>query len=318
MTSMAGLVAAICALTIAVIQLVVAPGIERWADAVWRSRGPGDPTVLVDLLDAARLLVAPVGFAAAAIWSWGRLRATTRDAALVMPPHRVQALAGAAVAVLAYGMLTSTWMRWADPMTQASDAGSVIQTRPDIPTELSLSDDGTAFHGVAGEPVAEPARAHPLITLTETSGSGLLLAVTLLVACVLAPVAEELLFRSVLFSSIGRALGWVPAAVVSTMLFTLVHVPIVRPAALVPIAGLGVVMCLLTWRNGSVAPAIAAHVAINAITMSQAVSVNQMVPPQVGVALVPASLAGAVMLTVWAGARLERRHALARSSNALA
>jgi hypothetical protein len=327
---------------IAAIQMAVVPRIGEWADAAWARREPDDPTVLVDVLDALRLLATPVGFALVAALSWSWMKATTHDAALVVPRQRLQALLGAACAVLAFGMFTSAFMRWADPDVLEASRSAVLQTRQDhrgeLPGNLALTPDGSGgFEGTVDRgsappggsdaPVrsaapnpaqAEPETTHPLIALTETSGSGLLLAVTLLVVCVLAPVAEELLFRSVLFASLGRVIGMFPAAVLSTVLFTLVHLPIVTPPALVPIAALGAVLCLLTWRNGSVVPALAAHVTINALTMATAVSRNQVVPAGVGVALVPASLVAAVLLVVWAGTRLERAQSRFRSSSALA
>lgn len=339
----AGGVALACTASIAAIQMAVVPRIGEWADAAWARRGPDDPTVVVDLLDALRLLAAPLGFAAVAAVSWSWMRATTQDAALVVPRQRLQALLGAACAVLAFGMFTSAFMSWADPEVMDAARNAVLQTRQhhhgaDHPGNLALTPDGdggfvgtvdpgSAPPGGSGAPVdsavpdatqEEPGTTHPLIALTETSGSGLLLAVTLLVVCVLAPVTEELLFRSVLFASLGRVIGMFPAAVLSTVLFTLVHLPIVTPPALVPIAALGAVLCLLTWRNGSVVPALAAHVTINALTMATAVSRNQVVPAGVGVALVPASLAAAVALVVWAGTRLERAQSRFRSSSALA
>lgn len=339
----AGGVALACAAAIAAIQMALVPRIGEWADAAWARRAPDDTTVVVDLLDALRLLAAPVGFALVAAVSWSWMQATTHDAALVVPRQRLQALLGAACAVLAFGMFTSAFMRWADPEVMDAARSSVLPTRQDhrsaeLPGGLALApngeggfegtlDPGSTPSGGPGAPVpsaaptptqAEPETTHPLIALTETSGSGLLLTVTLLVVCVLAPVTEELLFRSVLFASLGRVIGMFPAAVLSTVLFTAVHLPIVTPPALVPIAALGAVLCLLTWRNGSVVPALAAHVTINALTMATAVSRNQVVPVGVSVVLVPASLVAAVLLVVWAGTRLERAQSRFRSSSALA
>lgn len=303
-------VVAACAGIVAFVQMVLAPMIEGWAAAAWRRRGITGSTLIVDLLDAVRLITPPLAFCAAALWGWTRLRSTTADAALTVPRHRIQALLGAACTVLAYGMFTSVWMPWADPqVAPMSDARGVIAVReapvrPVSPDELAFSVD--TEHGDA-DGTGAAVRAHPLISLTETSGSGLLLAVTLSVVCVLAPAAEEILFRGLLFSAIRRRIGAVSAGVVSTVLFTLVHVPIVRAAALVPIAALGAVLCVLTWRNASVVPAVIAHVTINALTMAQAVSHNTAVPQAVGVVLVPASLVASLMVVVWMAARVDRR-----------
>lgn len=80
----------------------------------------------------------------------------------------------------------------------------------------------------------------------------------------LAPVCEEIAFRGYLQSTL--ALGRRPAAAIAlgAFLFALLHLDPVRfPALLV----LGALFGWLTWRAGSVWPAVAAHAANNGIAM---------------------------------------------------
>ncbi len=86
---------------------------------------------------------------------------------------------------------------------------------------------------------------------------------TLVVFCVLGPIAEELLFRGFLFSSLAPSrLGVIGAAVVSTGIWTALHVGHLAHAKVqVFCAGL-----LLSWilvRTASLRVPIACHVLYN-------------------------------------------------------
>lgn len=93
------------------------------------------------------------------------------------------------------------------------------------------------------------------------TGGGLGIALTLLLASVLVPIGEELLFRGVVTTALGRYGVWV-AVLVSALVFALAHgISIVLPAAFV----LGVVNALLLRRSGSVWPGVVAHGLNNAL-----------------------------------------------------
>lgn len=91
-----------------------------------------------------------------------------------------------------------------------------------------------------------------------------------LTTVVLAPLAEEVLFRGVLFQGLRRRTGFWVAALVSAALFTLPHLAEgggvfatgVISSGILP---LGVVFAALVERRGSLAPAIVAHATYNAI-----------------------------------------------------
>lgn len=97
--------------------------------------------------------------------------------------------------------------------------------------------------------------------LPGITGGGLALAGTMVLAAVIVPIGEELLFRGVVTSALGRYGAWV-AVLVSAFVFALAHgFSIVLPAAFV----LGVVNALLLRRSGSVWPGVVAHGVNNAL-----------------------------------------------------
>jgi membrane protease YdiL (CAAX protease family) len=98
------------------------------------------------------------------------------------------------------------------------------------------------------------------------TGSALALAGTLLLGAVLVPIGEELLFRGVVTTALGRYGAWV-AVLFSALVFALAHgISIVLPAAFV----LGVVNALLLRRSGSVWPGVVAHAVNNALVFGLA------------------------------------------------
>jgi membrane protease YdiL (CAAX protease family) len=83
-----------------------------------------------------------------------------------------------------------------------------------------------------------------------------------LVAACLAPVCEEIAFRGYLQTTLAVRRGPRAAVAAGALLFAALHLDPVRfPALLV----LGVVFGWMTWRSGSVWPAVAAHAANNAL-----------------------------------------------------
>ncbi len=123
------------------------------------------------------------------------------------------------------------------------------------------------------------------------------------VATVLAPVCEETAFRGYVQTTL--ALRRRPAAAVAgaALLFALLHLnPVLFPA----LAVLGAVFGWLTWRAGSIWPAVIAHAVNNAIT-SALVLAGATAPPagpvpaaEIAVALV---FGGTVLLAVLAAYR---------------
>lgn len=105
-------------------------------------------------------------------------------------------------------------------------------------------------------------------------------------AIVVAPVAEELFFRAFFYRALRTRLKVWSAALIDGLVFGALHFQGVdRDALLVPplIAVVGVGLCLLYERTGSIFAVVAVHVAFNTVAM-------------LGVAPVPALVAGSLML----------------------
>jgi membrane protease YdiL (CAAX protease family) len=83
--------------------------------------------------------------------------------------------------------------------------------------------------------------------------------------CVVAPIAEEFLFRGFIFTALRNWRGVWPAAVITGVLFGAVHFGSAPAIDIVPLAVLGVALCLLYRATGSLYPCIAAHCVNNTI-----------------------------------------------------
>ncbi|GAA4908291.1 hypothetical protein EV188_101980 [Actinomycetospora succinea] len=91
-------------------------------------------------------------------------------------------------------------------------------------------------------------------------------ALMMLLGAVVVPVGEELLFRGVVTTALGRYGAWV-AVLGSSLVFALAHgLSVVLPAAFV----LGVLNALLLRRSGSVWPGVVAHGVNNALVFGLA------------------------------------------------
>lgn len=103
----------------------------------------------------------------------------------------------------------------------------------------------------------------PLVALMAQAKSWGLRALLLLLACVIAPVVEETIFRGALFGGLRTrwSLPW--AALVSSAVFGAVHLNL---AGLVPVMALGIALCVVYERTGSVVPAMICHGIFNLAT----------------------------------------------------
>jgi membrane protease YdiL (CAAX protease family) len=84
---------------------------------------------------------------------------------------------------------------------------------------------------------------------------------------VLAPIAEELFFRGFLFGGLRSSWDFLPAALVTGLIFGVVHAP-TGPTAAIPLAGLGFALCFIYERTGSIWPCIAVHALNNGIALA--------------------------------------------------
>jgi len=109
-----------------------------------------------------------------------------------------------------------------------------------------------------------PAEAQELIAIFKATKSPLLLTGMFFVACVLAPINEELLFRRGLYHFFRQRFGRIFALVVSASLFALLHG---NMAGVLPLAVLGVILALAYERTGDIRVPIIAHSLFNLNTL---------------------------------------------------
>ncbi len=93
-----------------------------------------------------------------------------------------------------------------------------------------------------------------------------LVAVSLLV-CVLAPIAEELFFRGFCFTALRRALGMLPAAALTGIIFGAIHLGGTDIEFIVPLMVFGFFLCLLYVWTDSLLPCIVLHALNNALAL---------------------------------------------------
>jgi len=98
--------------------------------------------------------------------------------------------------------------------------------------------------------------------------SDLALVSSALLICVMAPVAEEFLFRGFMFPALARWRGTWPAALIVGCLFGLIHVA-GSPIGFIPLLMFfGVALCLLYVKTKSLYPCIALHALNNSVAFS--------------------------------------------------
>jgi membrane protease YdiL (CAAX protease family) len=121
------------------------------------------------------------------------------------------------------------------------------------------------------------------------------LAATALLVTVLAPIAEELLFRGYIFPALRNWKGTWPAVVITGLLFGLLHVLSSPAYAIVPLALFGGLLCLLYLRTRSLYPCIALHSLNNSVAFGGA--------PEVGwdwqIPLLAAGALATIALLAW-------------------
>jgi hypothetical protein len=111
--------------------------------------------------------------------------------------------------------------------------------------------------------------------------SSVSIAVLAVLICVLAPIAEEFLFRGFCFQALRPSLGVPGAAVAVGVVFGAVHATSTPGVLLVELGFLGFVLCLLRWKTGSLLPCIALHAINNSIAYGSLVGWGWQIPPLV-------------------------------------
>jgi len=89
-------------------------------------------------------------------------------------------------------------------------------------------------------------------------------AAVIFMAVILAPIAEEILFRGYFYGVIRRYGGRIPALMISSLLFAAIHVHL---PSLLGLGILAMILCFLYERTGSLWASITMHAAFNASTI---------------------------------------------------
>ncbi len=119
-------------------------------------------------------------------------------------------------------------------------------------------------------PLVNIVNAHQQVVDDLQRASGAKLAVFAVVAAIVAPICEELLFRGLLLRALRRRMSPVMAVIVQALAFALAH-PMLSPTlgdfAVVPaLFLLGVVSGVVAVRRGDISASILMHIGFNLVT----------------------------------------------------
>lgn len=106
-------------------------------------------------------------------------------------------------------------------------------------------------------------------SLQVSTTSLLVLVLTGISAVLLAPLVEELVFRSLLFQSVRRKLGLSAAMVIQALVFAYIHLEVVgNPPAMVGLIALALWLAGAFHRTGSLVVPVVAHASYNAAVLA--------------------------------------------------
>lgn len=119
----------------------------------------------------------------------------------------------------------------------------------------------------------------PFKQMLETS-YGVRVAVGI-VAVLTAPIAEEVVYRGVLYPAIARRFGAVASVIAVSALFLLVHAEqyAAAPAIMLPLGLLSVALTTLRAVSGSIMPSVVLHVLFNGVQVALLLLVPEAVTP---------------------------------------
>jgi len=103
-------------------------------------------------------------------------------------------------------------------------------------------------------------QAHPLIGSAREAGTFSRFLIPLLAGGLFTPVAEEMLYRGMLYPAVTRWTGVILGTLVSALIFTIFHFNVFWFAE---IFFTGLVLTIIYQKTGSIIPGITAHAAVN-------------------------------------------------------
>jgi len=110
--------------------------------------------------------------------------------------------------------------------------------------------------------VRAPVVPHPLLETVQAAHEAWVIPVAIFQAGVLAPLAEEFLYRGVLMMTLLKQMGILGALVVSSALFAVVHLP-TEPQAVLPLFFLGLALGYVAYRTRSLVAPVVTHAIFN-------------------------------------------------------
>ncbi len=245
------------------------------ARARWLSTNalPANPVALPDfILMAVLIFLSGFGFQAAAqLWLGPVIARSADQQGLALFAYSVANYTGAFVAWrLLFPSLRRTWLIGSEPVPPVPSppalpwdrvmrhaAGTLLVA---LPALIPVSLGWTALL----ETVNLPHTPQDVIAIFTNTRSPFVIAGMLLVACVLAPIYEELLFRAGLYRFCRHRLGRGWALVISGVCFGALHG---NWAGFLPLAMLGMGLALAYEATGSIRVPIIAHGLFNLNTV---------------------------------------------------
>jgi membrane protease YdiL (CAAX protease family) len=237
------------------------PPIPRWARS--RTLTAGRSLVILAVYVLAQIAVG-MGVAICGVLVLIVLRRSAGPAVLAEAQTAI-VMPAAVFGLLVAGMLVIWLTVRSTPTPPHESALAEVGWRRASSLQLAMGAGGGLYLVGLGRvfPPSPDQQLGPMTTLVTQGGWPLHL--WALVALLVAPPVEELLFRGVLFVGLSRSLGVSRAGAVVTVLFVLAHVTEVVyywPAA-VSVTIVAIVNLVLRARTGSLWPAIALHAFYN-------------------------------------------------------
>ncbi|MFP4235825.1 MAG: CPBP family intramembrane glutamic endopeptidase, partial [Nitriliruptoraceae bacterium] len=114
--------------------------------------------------------------------------------------------------------------------------------------------------------------------LQDALSGGLPLLLVVVLAVVVAPLTEEVVFRGVLFRAMADRINLGVALVVSSAIFSVIHIEVVasQPVALLGLFTVGLLLALAYHLTGNLMVPILGHAVFNAISLGLAVLVDRL------------------------------------------
>lgn len=108
------------------------------------------------------------------------------------------------------------------------------------------------------------------LAMESALGSGPAFVLGVVMAVVLAPVVEEVIFRGVLFQALRRRFGLIPGLVLSGAVFAVLHTELTEPLYLLALWLLGVWLAAAFHRTGTLLVPVIGHATFNGVAIGLA------------------------------------------------